>query len=68
MLNKYNTTLVPTVIISEDGDEYKSFRRAFEKVSYQTIDKQRIFNQPSIVGAYKDLKTNKVITPKQEGE
>jgi len=68
LLNKYNTTLVPTVIISEDGDEYKSFRRAFEKVSYQTIDKQRIFNQPSIVGAYKDLKTNKVITPKQEGE
>lgn len=68
LLNKYNITLVPTVMISEDADEYKSFRRAFEKVSYQTTDKQRVFNQPGVVGTYKDLKSNQVITPKQDGE
>src|SRR3989338_1113778 len=65
LLNKYNITKVPTIIVSKDALFYKNFVRAFSPVSSKASDGSFIFTKPEIIGAYKDLNTNEIINPEK---
>jgi len=64
LISKYSINLVPTVIITGDVAVYPSVGQLKQFFSAEK-DGSFVFRQPMLLGAYKDLKNNSVITPTQ---
>ncbi len=64
LISKYSITKVPTIIISNDVSVYTSFmNNIFTKVTTKQSDDNYLFTSVELLGSYKDLNTNKVVTP-----
>jgi len=62
LINKYNITLVPTIILSKDAKEYASFISVWRQVGTVENDGTYIFRNLKAMGApYKDLSTGTVL-------
>lgn len=65
LIKKYNITQVPTIILSDEISAYPSYQVLRQFFSIEK-DGSSIFRKLSVVGAYKDLITNKVIHAQQQ--
>ncbi len=64
LVNKYNIRLVPTLVLTGEVSEYPSLKPAWEQVGFIDNDGSYIFTTGvTLMGTYKDLLTNKIITP-----
>jgi thioredoxin-related protein len=62
LLNKYNITQIPTIILSEDADEYPRLKQVWAGVGTIEQDGSYVFrNLKTLKVPYKDLTTNKII-------
>jgi len=63
LLEKYNITLVPTIILSKDADAYSSLKKIWQSVGTIEDDGTYVFRKLSEMrGPYKDLTSNKIIS------
>lgn len=64
---QYALTAVPTVVLSGDLGEYESLKAVWKEVGTQEKDGAYVFREQGIalaqMGAYRNLKTGKIITP-----
>jgi len=60
-LLKYNITLVPTIILSKDADEYARLKSVWPQVGTIEDDGSYVFRKPDLMGTYKDLSEDKII-------
>lgn len=64
LVNKYKIKLVPTLVLSGEVGEYPSLKPVWAEVGEIASDGAYIFTTGvPLMGTYKDLSTNKVITP-----
>ncbi len=64
LVNKYKIRLVPTLVLTGEVGEYPSLKPVWEQVGDIASDGSYIFNKGvPLMGTYKDLSTNKIITP-----
>jgi len=64
MIRKYSIKLVPTIVIAGETDEYPGLKSVWSQVGVVAKDGAYIFTTGvPLMGTYKDLTTNKVITP-----
>ncbi len=64
LVNKYKIKLVPTLVLSGEVNEYPSLKPVWEEVGDIATDGTYIFTKGvPLMGTYKDLSTNKIITP-----
>lgn len=64
MIRKYGIKLVPTIVIAGETDEYPGLKSVWSQVGIVAKDGTYIFTTGvPLMGTYKDLTTNKVITP-----
>lgn len=61
MVSKYNITQVPTIIISSDAVIYTGFSDVWKTVGTKELDGTFVFRALEVMGAYKDLQTNKTV-------
>ncbi|MEW6062828.1 MAG: hypothetical protein AB1571_00445 [Nanoarchaeota archaeon] len=61
LLLKYDITLVPTIILSKDADEYARLKSVWPQVGTIEDDGAYVFRKVDIMGTYKDLGEDKVI-------
>ena len=66
-INKYNISQVPTIILSEEAQVYPSSQSLKQFFSVEK-DGSYVFRKLSVVGAYKDLTTNKIVKPIQQSQ
>lgn len=67
--NKYGIKLAPTFILSGDVNEYPSFKTVWPQVGTVAYDGAYIFTKGvPFMGVYKDLTTNKIVTPAPEAK
>ncbi len=66
LINKYLIKKVPAFILSKDIKIYNSFQTVLKKVGIENSDETYLFNSTEVLGTYKDLSTNKIITPKSQ--
>lgn len=67
LIKKYNIKLVPTFVLSGEVAEYPSLKQAWEQVGTVAADGTHVFNTGvPLMGTYRDLSTNKTITPVAE--
>lgn len=65
--NKYGIKMVPTFILSGDVNAYPSFKTVWPQVGIIAYDGAYVFTTGvPFMGVYKNLSTNKVITPAPE--
>ncbi len=64
---QYTITAVPTIILTGDLEEYDSLKAVWQSVGTQEKDGTYIFRENGILisqmGAYRSLKTGKIVTP-----
>jgi len=64
LLEKYNITKVPTLILKGDIKEYPALVRSWSEVGSVETDGNYVFRRPEVSGAkYKNLVTNEIIEP-----
>lgn len=64
LIQKYNITLVPTIVLSGDMDIYSFLKQVWEKVGTIEDDGAYVMReQVKTMGVYKDLALNKIIEP-----
>lgn len=64
LIEKYQITKVPTVILSKEVDAYESLKTAWAQAGTVEADGNYIFREMSLINAiFKDLETNKVNQP-----
>lgn len=64
MIRKYGIKLVPTIVIAGETDEYPGLKSVWSQVGVVAKDGAYVFTTGvPLMGTYKDLTTNKVITP-----
>ena len=67
LINKYGIKLVPAFVLLGEVGEYPSLKPVWEQVGKIAYDGAYVFTKGvPFMGTYKDLTTNKVITPKVE--
>lgn len=67
LVQKYNITKVPTVVLSAEMGVYPSSAGLRQFFSIEK-DNSYVFRQLDVIGAYKDLAINSVINPQQQGQ
>ncbi len=60
---KYKITKLPIIIMSPDADAYPALVQAWQSVGSIESDGWFVMRKPEVLGTYKDLETNQVITP-----
>lgn len=73
LINRYNITKVPTVILSPDADQYTNLKNVWGNVGTVETDGWYIFREMQQLNGviYKDLTTNQIVgqaTPAPQGE
>lgn len=64
LLEKYNITSVPTVILSKEAAEYRSLAEAWGDVGSRESDGSFVFRDNDLLGlVYKDLVSGKIVKP-----
>ena len=63
LIDKYKITKVPVILVSPDVDYYPAFKQVWEGVGSIEADGWYVMRNPELLGAYKDLKTNKIVNP-----
>jgi thiol-disulfide isomerase/thioredoxin len=64
LVNKYNIRLIPTLVLTGEVGEYPSLKPVWEQVGAIASDGAYVFTKGvPLMGTYKDLRTNKIITP-----
>lgn len=64
LVTKYQITSVPTILLSGDLQEYAQFAQVWPQVGTVEKDGTHVFRAgQQLMGAYKDLKTGKVVKP-----
>lgn len=63
LIQKYKISLVPTFVLSGEPAEYPSLTEAWADVGTVGTDGAYIFTGVPLMGTYRDLATNKIITP-----
>ena len=67
LINNYNITSVPTVLLSKEASAYPSLISVWRNVGSVEKDGILIFRNLDLMqGKYKDLSKNEIIEPKQE--
>ena len=66
LVQKYSIEKVPTVILSDEVRVYPSSTGLGQFFSLEK-DGSYVFRQLDVVGAYKDLATNSIVKPQQQG-
>ncbi len=66
LVQKYNISSVPTVILSKDASAYKNLVTAWTSVGTKESDESFVFRQVGVIGPYKDLIKNEVVTPQAQ--
>ncbi len=61
LLNKYNITKVPTILLSPDANIYTSFIPVWETVGVIDADGWFVFRSTDVMGIYKDQLTGKTV-------
>ena len=61
LVQKYNITKVPTIVLSSDASAYTSLNNVWEDVGTVESDGQYVFRAVEQMGIYKDLSQNKII-------
>lgn len=67
LIDKYNITQIPAVILSDEVQAYPSSVGLKQFFSVEK-DGSYVFRKPSVLGVYKDLTTNKVVKPQQQAQ
>lgn len=62
---KYRITKLPIIIMSPDAEAYPALVQAWQSVGSIESDGWFVMRKPELLGRYKDLETNQVITPQQ---
>ncbi len=62
LLKKYNITLIPTMILSKESNDYNELSKAWEQVGTIEEDGSFIFRKLEVMGTYKNLENNETIT------
>lgn len=63
LIQKYKITLLPTFVLTGEPAEYPSLTEAWADVGKVATDGAYVFTGVPLMGTYRDLATNKVITP-----
>jgi len=66
LMQKYNITKVPMILLSPDASVYPTFLVAWKSVGVVEDDGWFVMADPSLLGVYKDLITNKVVSQTNE--
>ncbi len=61
LINKYNITKIPIILISPEISEYETFEQIWADVGSIEEDGWYVMRNPELLGNYKDLVTNKVV-------
>jgi thiol-disulfide isomerase/thioredoxin len=67
LINKYKITKVPIIILSPETNVYDSFTQVWDQVGTIENDGWYVMRSPGVLGAYKDLSTNQIVQPQQQG-
>lgn len=67
LLSKYNITLVPTIVLSSEASAYPQLLSVWKQVGSIEKDGSYVFRATELMGAYKDLLSNKIIAPAKSG-
>lgn len=62
LLNKYNITLIPTMILSKEANDYSEMSAVWKQVGTIEEDGSFIFRKLEVMGTYKNLENNQTIT------
>jgi len=64
LIRTYKIKLVPTIVLSGETDEYPGLKSVWSQVGVVASDGAYVFTTGvPLMGTYKDLTTNKVVTP-----
>lgn len=64
LINKYNITNIPTIILTGDVEEYSVLVNAWRSVGTEESDGTYVFRRVEVAGKpYKDLITNEIVDP-----
>lgn len=67
LVSKYGIKMVPTFVLTGEVNEYPSFKPVWPEVGIVAYDGAYVFTKGvPFMGVYKDLTTNKVVTPAPE--
>ncbi len=65
LISKYNIKKVPIIILSPEANAYDSFVNVWQEVGTKEGDGWFIMRKPEVLGIYKDLTSNLIISGKQ---
>ncbi len=68
LIKKYKITKVPVIILSPEAEVYTSFDQVWTQVGTVENDGWYVMRNPEVLGTYKDLRTNQIVQPRQQGE
>jgi len=63
LVNKYAIKAVPTILISGEVGEYKNLTGIWSQVGTVASDGTYVLTKAELMGTYKDLSKNKIVTP-----
>lgn len=63
LVNKYNITKVPVILVSPEASAYTGFVSVWPQVGDVASDKWYVMRNPRVLGTYKDLSTGQIISP-----
>ncbi len=66
ILNKYNITKVPTILLSSDARIYPNFINVWYQVGSIEKDGWLVFRATEIMGTYKDVLAGKIVKPRSQ--
>ncbi len=66
IVNKYNITKIPTIILSSESKEYPNFVQVWDSVGTREPDGSFVFRRTEVMGIYKDLSSNEIVRPSEQ--
>jgi len=63
LIKEYKIELVPALILSKDAGAYTSFKGVWDSVGTVEEDGTYVFRKVEVMGKYKNLITNEIISP-----
>ena len=67
LISKYNITKVPIIVISPETKVYTTLTQVWPDVGTIENDGWYVMRNPELLGTYKDLSTNQIVQPQQQG-
>lgn len=67
LISKYNISRVPTIVLSSEVSAYSQLSSVWNQVGSIEKDGTYVFRAAELMGAYKDLLSNKIIAPAKSG-